>query len=179
MNPERQELYETCQRRGVGITVMKAFGGGDLLNEYSPAGKTLTVNQCIHYALTRPGVASVMSGAKTIDELAETLAYEQASAEEKDYAEALASFPKISWRGHCMYCGHCAPCPRGIDVAAVTKFLHLAKAQEVMPETVREHYAVLSHFAGECVGCGACESRCPFEVRIIENMKQAAYVFGK
>ena len=31
MDPQRQELYETCQRLGVGITVMKAFGGGDLL----------------------------------------------------------------------------------------------------------------------------------------------------
>ena len=33
MDPERQELYETCQRLEVGITVMKAFGGGDLLSD--------------------------------------------------------------------------------------------------------------------------------------------------
>ena len=51
---------------GSGITVMKAFGGGDLLSEeLSPAGKALTVNQCIHYALTRPAVACVMSGVRT------------------------------------------------------------------------------------------------------------------
>ncbi|MFQ8898834.1 MAG: hypothetical protein ACLR71_12030 [[Clostridium] scindens] len=56
MDKERQELYETCQRLGVGITVMKAFGGGDLLSsELSPAGKELTPYQCLHYALTRPG----------------------------------------------------------------------------------------------------------------------------
>ena len=36
MDPERQELYETCQRLGVGIKVMKAFGGGELLDEKSP-----------------------------------------------------------------------------------------------------------------------------------------------
>ena len=43
MDPQRQRLYETCQRLGVGITVMKAFGGGDLLNgDISPAGKALT-----------------------------------------------------------------------------------------------------------------------------------------
>ena len=39
-----------------------------------------------------------------------------------------------------MYCGHCAPCPKGIDVASVTKFLNLARAQGMVPETVREHY---------------------------------------
>ena len=57
MDPQRQALYESCQRQGVGITVMKAFGGGDLLSQYSPAGKALTPFQCLHYALTRPGVA--------------------------------------------------------------------------------------------------------------------------
>ena len=180
MNPLRRELYETCQRLGVGITVMKAFGGGDLLNDQlSPAGKSLTLYQCLHYALTRPGVASVMSGARSPKELKVSLSYENASDKEKDYAKAFAAFPKISWKGHCMYCGHCAPCPKGIDVASVTKFLNLSRAQGEIPETVREHYAVLSHTASECVRCGVCETRCPFQVPVMENMKEAASLFGK
>lgn len=179
MDPDREALYETCSRLGVGITVMKAFGGGDLLSEYSPAGQALTVNQCLHYALTRPAVATVMSGARTVEELLAGVAYEEAAPEERDYAAAFAALPKISWQGHCMYCGHCAPCPKGIDVASVTKFLNLAKAQGETPETVREHYAVLPHHGGECVRCGACEKRCPFGVPVMENMRQAAAVFGK
>lgn len=179
MDPDRQALYETCQRLGVGITVMKAFGGGDLLSaELSPAGKALTPYQCIHYALTRPAVASVMAGARTLEDLKVSIAYEEADEEEKDYAAAFASLPKISWKGHCMYCGHCAPCPKGIDVASVTKFLNLSVAQGEVPETVREHYALLPHTAQECVGCGACEKRCPFDVPVIENMKRAAEIFG-
>lgn len=180
MDLDRQRLYETCQRLGVGITVMKAFGGGDLLDEkMSPAGKALTANQCLHYALTRPAVATVLSGARTVEQLRESIAYEEASDEEKDYAPAFASFPNISWRGHCMYCSHCAPCPKKIDVASVTKFLNLAKAQGEIPETVREHYHVLEHHAGECIQCKACETRCPFDVAIIENMQAAARLFGK
>lgn len=179
MDPEREALYETCSRLGVAITVMKAFGGGDLLDEeLSPAGKALTVNQCLHYALTRPGVAAVMSGAHTVDELEKCLEYTTATDVEKDYAAAFAALPKISWEGHCMYCGHCAPCPQGIDVAAVTKFLNLTKAQNSVPETVREHYAALRHHAGECVKCGACEKRCPFKVTVIQNMQEAVKVFG-
>lgn len=180
MDPKRQALYETCQRLGVGITVMKAFGGGDLLDEkLSLAGKALTPYQCLHYALTRPAVATVMSGAKTLEELDASIAYENASDEEKDYASAFAGFPKISWKGHCMYCGHCAPCPKGIDVASVTKFLNLSVAQGEVPETVREHYGILEHKAGECIGCGACEQRCPFEVPVTANMKRALEIFGK
>ena len=179
MDPQRQALYETCQRLGVGITVMKAFGGGDLLNaELSPAGRALTLYQCLHYALTRPAVASVMSGARTLEELKTSIAYEEAPEAERDYAAALAALPRISWVGHCMYCGHCAPCPAGIDVANVTKFLNLARAQGEVPETVREHYAVLPQHGGACVSCGACETRCPFGVPVMENMRRAAEVFG-
>lgn len=179
MDPKRQELYETCQSLGVGVTVMKAFGGGDLLSaELSLAGKALTVNQCIHYALTRPAVATVLAGAHTISELGKSAAYEQASDEERDYVEAFAGFSNISWEGHCMYCSHCAPCPKKIDVATVTKFLNLAKAQGTVPETVREHYKVLSHHASECIGCRACEKRCPFGVHIVDNMSEAEKIFG-
>lgn len=179
MDPEREKLYETCQRRGVGITVMKCFGGGDLLNaELSPAGAALTVNQCIAYALSRPGVSCVLAGAHTVEQLNQSADYENAGESERDYALALASFPKISWKGHCMYCSHCEPCPKKIDIASVTKFLNLAQSGKNVPETVREHYAVLNHHAGECIHCGACETRCPFGVNIRENMKEAVKIFG-
>ena len=179
MDPERQALYESCQRRGVGVTVMKCFGGGDLLDaSLSPAGAALTVEQCIHYALTRPAVTCVLAGAHSVEQLRRSLAYETAPEEEKDYAAALAAFPSIRWKGHCMYCSHCAPCPMRISVADVTKFLNLALAQGGVPETVREHYKLLEAHGGDCVGCGQCESRCPFAVPIRENMKKAVEVFG-
>lgn len=179
MNPERQKLYETCQRLGVGITVMKCFGGGDLLSaEMSPASAALTVNQCIAYALSRPAVSCVLAGAHSVEQLKESVAYENASESERDYAVALSSFPKISWKGHCMYCSHCQPCPVKIDIASVTKFLNLAQSAKNIPETVREHYRLLEHHAGECVQCGACEKRCPFDVSIRENMREAKRIFG-
>lgn len=179
MDPDRQALYETCQRLGVGITVMKPFGGGDLLDAaLSPAGAALTVDQCIAYALDRPAVASVLCGARTKEEMAQCLTFCTASDEARDYASALASFPHISWEKHCMYCGHCAPCPVGISVADVTKFLNLCLAQGNVPETVREHYALLPVHASSCIECGACESRCPFHVEVRENMRRAAEVFG-
>lgn len=178
LDPQRERLYEECQSRGVGITVMKVFGGGDLLNEHSPAGMALTANQCIHYALTRPAVGTVFVGAHSLDELEKSVAYETASDSEKDYAKAFSEFPKINWQGHCMYCGHCAPCPKEIDIAAVTKFLNLAKAQGAIPETVREHYKMLKAQGGDCISCGSCEKRCPFSVSIRKNMAEAAQIFG-
>ena len=119
-----------------------------------------------------------MSGARTVEDLKISISYEDASEEEKDYAAAFAALPKISWKGHCMYCGHCAPCSAGIDIATVHKFHNLAVAQGEIPETVREHYAALTHHASECIGCGACETRCPFGVEIVASMRRAAERFG-
>ncbi|MBR1659459.1 MAG: aldo/keto reductase [Oscillospiraceae bacterium] len=178
MDPDRQRLYETCQRKGVGVTVMKAFAGGELLGSNQIAGVSLTVNQCIAYALSRPAVSVILAGAHSVEQLEQSAAYCTAPPEERDYASALASFPRVSWEGHCMYCSHCEPCPKFIDIASVTKFLHLAQAQGKLPETVREHYAALEHHAGDCVQCGACETRCPFGVAIRENMRAASGLFG-
>lgn len=178
MDPDRERLYESCARAGVAISVMKAFGGGDLLSADSPAGVALTPAQCIAYCLDRPAVATVLVGAHSAEELEASLAFEKASAAERDYASAFIRFPRISWAGHCMYCGHCAPCTKGIDIATVTKFLNLARAQKTLPETVREHYAVLPKKASDCIFCGLCETRCPFGVKIKENMKEAIARFG-
>lgn len=178
LDPMRAELYETCQRMGVGITVMKAFGGGDLLSADSPAGVALTPVQCIHYALTRPAVCSVLSGVHSREQLQSSLDYITATEKERDYAAVFATFPRISWQGHCMYCGHCAPCPVGIEVANMTKLLNLCKAQGQVPETVREHYKALSAHASDCLSCGQCETRCPFGVDIGKNIRQAEETFG-
>ena len=191
MDPDRQRLYEMCESMGVGITVMKAFAGGDILDEkLSPAGAALTVPQCISYALSRPAVATVCTGARNAEQLAESIRYPDASDEEKDYAEAFANFPRVSWSGHCMYCTHCHPCPAEINIADVMKFLNLAVAHNEsngikegsaefrVPDSEREHYRVLAHHAGECLACGLCETRCPFDVKIRDNMKRAEAIFG-
>lgn len=34
------------------------------------------------------------------------------------------------------------------------------------------------HTASECIGCGGCESRCPFGVKITQRMEQAAGLLG-
>ncbi len=179
IDPDRERLYELCERTGVGIDVMKVYGGGDLLSEdNSPFGRAMTSVQALEYALTRPGVAAIMVGCKSAEEIQAALAWCNASADERDYTPVLAGLEKFSWTGHCMYCGHCAPCSAGIDIASVNKFYNLTVAQGEIPETVREHYKALTHHASECMACGACETRCPFGVRIVEAMECAAKRFG-
>ena len=179
MNPARAELYALCEREDVGLTVMKGFAGGRLFDAArSPFGVALTPVQCIHYALTRPAVASILAGFSELSHIADAVRYETATDDEKDYASVLASAPRHAYFGQCTYCGHCAPCAVGIDIATVNKFYDLAVMQDEVPASVREHYRALSVRADACVACRACETRCPFGVSIAERMGQAATLFA-
>ena len=179
INPSRQQLYETCARLGVGITVMKTLGAGLLLGaDPSPFGQPMTVAQCEHYALTRPGVASVLIGCVSSEQVNQALEYEVLSAQEKDYTAVLNTSQRYVANGACMYCNHCLPCPQEIDIAAVHQYYDLARNLSEVPATIREHYLALHAHASDCIACGACEERCPFDVEVIQNMEKASALFG-
>ena len=175
IDPQRAEVYQVCEQNGVGITVMKGYAGGRLFKaETSPFGVALTPVQCLHYALTRPAVCSVMVGYDTPEQVMEAVAYETATAEEKDYATVLAGAPRHAYTGQCTYCGHCKPCPVDIDIAMVNKYYDLATMQPEVPQSVLDHYRQLKVTAKDCIGCHSCESRCPFGVQIAERMVKTA-----
>lgn len=179
IDPERAALYRLCEEKNVGITVMKGFFGGRLFDaQRSPFGTVLTPVQCISYALTRPGVCSILCGFDTKEQVAEAVSYETASEEERDYASVLANAPLHSYLGQCTYCGHCKPCPVDIDIAMVNKFYDLASAYPEVPESIKAHYEALGVTASSCIGCQSCEARCPFQVEIADRMQKAAALFG-
>ncbi|MGL5695006.1 MAG: aldo/keto reductase [Peptostreptococcaceae bacterium] len=178
IDPHRVQFYSMCESENVAITVMKPLGAGSLLNDKtSPFGKAMTVTQCCHYCLTRPGVSSVLVGCHRIEELKIALGYLNSTDKEKDYSEIISNSPKFKMDGRCMYCNHCQPCPSKIDIAEVTKYLHLAQMQDIVPETIKKHYENLNQNANDCIQCGICEPNCPFGVQIRKNMKMAKEIF--
>ena len=176
--PERAELYQVCKDKDIPLVVMKGYAGGRLLrDEDSPFGVALTPIQCIDYCLTRPAVASIMVGANDVKEMEDAIAYETASHKEKDYASVLVNAPKNSYEGQCTYCGHCAPCTANINISMVNKFYDLARHHDEVPESIRAHYNDLMYNASDCIACGNCEERCPFNVGIVEIMEKAKELF--
>lgn len=180
INPERAALYNICEANNVGITVMKGYAGGRLFNpKLSPFGVELTPVQCLHYALTRPAVGSVLVGCDTVDHVKAAVAYEKATDDEKDYATVLANAPAHAYGHQCTYCGHCKPCSQGIDIAMVNKLNDLADMNSTnIPSSVLDHYKQLKLHASDCSECGNCELRCPFSVNVIQKMRRAKELFG-
>lgn len=173
---DREQLYHECEEAGVGIAVMKMFSGGQLLNEKtSPFRQALTENQCIQYALDRPGVLTVLPGVRDQEDLKKVLAYLDASETDRDYS-IISSFAPQDAEGACVYCNHCQPCPMGLDVGLINKYYDLACSGD---EMARGHYEKLSLKADACVQCGHCEARCPFHVKQETRMKEIAQYFQR
>ena len=172
---ERMALYRRCQAEGVGISVMKPFSGGQLLDgKTSPFGAALTEYQCIQYALDKPGVLTVLPGVRSRAELGRALGFFQAPVQARDYSVIHTLTPR-EMEGVCVYCNHCQPCPAGLDVGLINKYYDLARAGDPL---AADHYRNLSAGAGACIACGHCTSRCPFHVDQMARMEEIAAYFG-
>jgi len=174
LDHDRAALYRLCEQRGVAITVMKTLGAGKLISaEHTPFAGPMTVAQCIHYALTRPAVVSALVGCASREEVIEAASYLDKTEAERDYSALLQDY-QGDFKGHCVYCNHCLPCPVQINIAGVHKYLDIAMLDEAnIPPSVASHYRALERYASDCTSCGSCENRCPFSVPIIKNMKRA------
>ncbi len=173
---ERYSLYRRCEKEGVGISVMKPFNAGQLLDAAkSPFHRAMTTAQCIQYALDRPGVLTVLPGPGSVAELEEILRYFDATAEERDYA-IISSLVPDDTQGSCVYCKHCHPCPVGLDIGLINKYYDLSRLGDIL---AREHYLTLGKTAADCVQCGHCNSRCPFHVDQMARMWEIKAYFGR
>lgn len=173
---ERQRLYRRCEKEGVGISVMKPFNAGQLLDaRQSPFHKAMTTAQCIQYALDKPGVLTVLGGPGNVTQIKEILSYLNTTEQERDYSLISTLTPDESV-GKCVYCKHCHPCPAGLDIGLINKYYDLAMQGDAL---AKEHYLTLAKTAADCIGCGHCNRRCPFEVKQVERMKEIKDYFGR
>ena len=180
IDPVRVELYDYCAQHNIAVTVMKTFGGGDRLldADKSPLKRALTRDQCFAYVLAKPCVAVALCSIDNADKVDEYLHYLKATDEEKDWMGGQQTAVIAQQGSGCTYCNHCSPCTQGIPIAKVNELLDKAETEGLTAE-LQAQYDALPHHAGECTHCGACLSRCPFNVDIPAKMDKAKEVFGK
>lgn len=117
-----------------------------------------------------------MPGFASVEELNQSLAWLNATAEEKDLS-AINDSLVGKFHDQCMYRNHCQPCPKGIEIAQVTKLADLA--EKGLTDELRGQYAALDIAGGDCIQCGSCTKHCPFGIDAMGNMARAKTVFGR
>lgn len=164
-----EELIRRCAEANVGFIAMKPMAGGAIENG------TLAMR----FLAQNPDVTVVIPGMYCADEVRENVSAAAntaplTEAEKKEIASVRASLGE----SFCRRCNYCAPCTKSISIPSVFLFEGYLSRYN-LEGWARERYATLSVKASACVGCGACETRCPYHLPIREMLRRAAQEFGE
>ena len=162
-----QEVLALAREKGIGTIAMKPLAGGNL-DDWNLALRFIAASGVIDVAI--PGMGSV----EEVQRNAQVDLSAPLTQGELEQCQAIRH--ELGTR-FCRRCGYCAPCTVGIDIPSQFLMANYARRYGLGDWAV-SRYQALAHHAGECVGCGACESRCPYELPIREMLRDVAKEFG-
>lgn len=161
-----KEMFDRCKSLGILTIAMKPVAGGAIDNK----------RLAIKYLLNED-IDVIIPGMKDKNEVIENVNIKKEALYDSELAEVKRIKEDLSG-DFCRRCGYCAPCSVGIDIPNCFVFEGYFKKYDLKDWAV-ERYASLKHHASECIECGMCESRCPYNLKIIEKLKEVRKTFGK
>ena len=164
-----EELIAECERRNIGFICMKPLAGGAIED----------ARLAMRFILNNPAVTVVIPGMAEISEIRENASVSSdTSALSEEEIENIEKIRAELGTNFCRRCNYCAPCTAGINISAVFLFEGYYSRYD-LKDWAAARYSTLAKTASDCIGCGACESRCPYNLPIREMLKRAAEVMGK
>lgn len=163
------ELMRLCKEKNIGFIDMKPLAGG-AIEDATLALRYICANDDVD--LTIPGMAEIAEAEQNIAAVSNTAPL---TAEEE---LAIAEVRRALGTNFCRRCNYCAPCTVGISIPSVFLFEGYL-SRYGLEGWAHQRYATLKNTASECIGCGVCEDRCPYNLPIREMLKSAAAKFGR
>ena len=162
------ELIHACGEKGIGFICMKPLAGG-AIEDAALALRYICANQDVSVVI--PGMAAPQEVEQNIAAVSDT---SPVTAEEQARFQAVRDALGTQF---CRRCNYCQPCTVGISISNVFLFQGYLRRYG-LGEWAKGRYHALEKKASDCVGCGACEERCPYNLPIREMLKEAAKDFG-
>ena len=164
-----EEIIKKCREKNIGFICMKPLAGGALENARL-AMRFISANKNVDIVI--PGMCCedevIMNVSAVCD--SSPLSVNELDEIEKTRKELGTNF--------CRRCNYCQPCAAGINISGVFLFGGYLERYG-LEDWARARYATLPNKASACIECGACESRCPYNLPIREMMKKYAKAFGE
>jgi len=165
---QAEKLIAACAEKNIGFICMKPLAGGAIED----------ATLALRYICDNDAVTVVIPGMADPKELTQNIAAVENTA--PITAEEKAGFLEIRsalGTNFCRRCNYCQPCAAGINISGVFLFEGYLNRYG-LGEWARSRYAAMPAHASDCIGCGACESRCPYNLPIREMLKNVAKQFG-
>ena len=163
---ERQgePIFEKARENNMGVIIMKPMAGGALSNG----------ELAMRFILENPNISVVIPGMDSVEQVIENAKagneLRKLSDDERKLLEKEAAGLGTEF---CRRCGYCAPCTVGIDIP-LNFTIDAYYTRYNLQDWAIARYSSFEVNAGDCIECGECESRCPYNLPIIEMLKNVA-----
>ena len=163
-----EELMAKCREKNVGFICMKPMAGGALED----------ARLALRFIRQNENVSVVIPGMYDIREIDENLAaVEDTSALTEDELLKIQTIRRELGTQFCRRCNYCQPCTAGISISGI--FVLEGYLQRYgLGDWAQKRYDALNKKAGDCVECGACEKRCPYQLPIRQMLARCKQEFG-
>ncbi len=166
---QAEKLIKACADKNIGFICMKPLAGG-AIEDATAALRYICANKAVTVVI--PGMADPKELVQNIAAVSNTA---PVTVEEK------AKFLEIRnalGTQFCRRCNYCQPCAAGINISG--SFLFDGYLQRYgLGDWAKSRYAAMEKHASDCIGCGACEARCPYNLPIRKMLQTVAAHFGK
>ena len=164
-----EKLIRACGEKNIGFIAMKPLAGG-AIEDATLALRFLQANEDVTVVI--PGMAEIKEAEQNLAAMENTAPLTEG---EKLSMDAIR---KDLGTHFCRRCNYCAPCAVGISIPAVF-LMEGYLSRYGLADWAKMRYAGMAKTASDCIGCGVCEDRCPYNLPIREMMKSVAQKFGK
>lgn len=164
-----EELIAKCAEKNIGFICMKPLAGG-AIDDATTALRFIAAN---------PNVTVVIPGMAAGEEIQQNIAAISNTAPLTDAEQTkIKEIRDFLGTNFCRRCNYCAPCAAGINIPAIFLFEGYYSRYNLKEWAVQRYHSVEKK-ASDCIECGVCETRCPYNLPIRQMMKKAKEVFGE
>lgn len=166
---QAEDLFKRAKERNIGVIVMKPLAGGAIVKG----------NLALRFILENHNVSVVIPGIDKVEQVAENAAVAKSFIPlNEDERQELENLAKELGSKFCRRCGYCLPCPQDIDIP--TQFLMEGYYTRYdLKEWAVTRYATLPKKASDCIKCGKCEAKCPYDLPIRQMLENVTRQLGK
>ncbi len=166
---QAEECIAKCAEKNIGFIDMKPLAGGAI----EDAGLAM------RFLAQNPNISVVIPGIASVSELEENLAaFRSAAPLTAEELQKIEDIRKTLGTQFCRRCNYCAPCTAGIQIPGVFMMEGYFSRYD-LKDWAMGRYNAMEKYASDCVECGICETRCPYNLPIRQMLKKAAAVLGK
>ena len=164
-----EDLIRICGQKGIGFIAMKPLAGG-AIEDATLALRFIGQNSNVSVVI--PGMAEEKELQQNLAAVADTTPL---SVEEKQKINRIRSTLGTQF---CRRCNYCAPCPMGIGIPGIF-VLEGYFSRYNLQDWAMTRYNGTPVKASACIGCGACEARCPYQLPIRKMLKNVVKLMEK